>query len=143
MVPHMINRPPLVITAAQRYLSLVKGESIDSWINIWADDAVVEFPYAPDPNPRRLEGKKAIYEYYKDISPVFELLREKPLVSYLSTDPHVGVFEISLEFFIRSTGKDYIQDYISVVRVSDDGLIVFYREYFDPVRGQKAFHPEG
>lgn len=138
----MFDSSSSVIAAVQKYLSLVKGASMDLWMDIWAEGAIVEFPYAPDPYPRRLEGKTTIYEYYKNVSPVFELLKEKPLISYLSTDPHVGVFEISLEFFIRTTRKDYIQDYIGVVRIRDDGRIVFYREYFDPVRAQKAFQPD-
>ena len=86
-----------------------------------------------------MEGKNAIYEYYKNISPVFTLLEEKPLVTYQSTDPHIGVFEISMKFHILSTGKEYDQDYIGVVKVRDDGLIVFYREYWDPIRAQEAF----
>ncbi|PWR71709.1 nuclear transport factor 2 family protein [Methanospirillum lacunae] len=59
-----------VILAAQKYLSVVKGGSIDTWMDIWADDAVVEFPYSPDPFPLRLEGKDAIYAYYKNIAPL-------------------------------------------------------------------------
>ncbi len=139
----MINNPSSVITAAQKYLSIVKGASIDSWMDIWAEDAVVEFPFTHDKFPRRLEGKPAIYEYYKNVSPAFELREERPLVTYLSSDPRVGVFEISLKFYIRSTGKEYDQDYIGVVKVSDDGRIVFYREYFDPVRAREAFRPDG
>jgi hypothetical protein len=142
-VPPIENIPSLAVPAAQKYLSLVKGASLDTWMDIWAEDAIVEFPYAPDTNPRRLEGKHAIYEYYKKVSPAFELREERPLVAYPSSDPRVGVFEISLKFFIRSTKKVYDQDYIGVVKVRDDGRIVFYREYFDPVRAREAFRPDG
>lgn len=139
----MINNQSFVTNAAQHYLSLVKGASIDSWMDIWAEDAVVEFPYNQDKFRRRLEGKRAIYEYYKNVAPAFELRGEGPLVTYLSSDPRVGIFEISMTFLIRSTQKVYDQDYIGVVKVRDDGRIVFYREYCDPIRAQEAFRPDG
>jgi uncharacterized protein len=138
----MENNQSPVIIAAQKYLSVVKGGSIDTWMDIWADDAVVEFPYSPDPFPRLLEGKDAIYAYYKNIAPLFELREENPFVAYLSSDPLVGVVEISLRFFIKSTKKEYNQDYVCIIKVRDDGRIIFYREYSDPVRGQKALLPD-
>lgn len=132
----------LAMKAAQRYLSIVKGQSIHTWMDIWSEDAIVEFPYAPDQFPKRLEGKNAIYEYYKNVSPVFELLEEKPLATYPSSDPLVAVFETSMHFRILSTGKDYCQDYIGIVKVRDDGRIILYREYWDPLRILEALQHE-
>ncbi len=135
----MVNNQSLVVAVAQKYLSIVKDASIDTWMDIWAEDAVVEFPYAPSSSPKRLEGKNAIYEYYKNVSPAFKLLEEKPLVTYLSSDPLVAVFEASMKFYILSTEKEYEQDYVGVVKIGDDGRIVLYREYWDPIRGLEAF----
>lgn len=143
MGTHDGNISSLAVPAAQKYLSLVKGAPLDTWMDIWAGDAIVEFPYAPDTNPRRLEGKDAIYDYYKNVIPALELREEGPLVTYPSSDPRVGIFEISLGFFIRSTKKVYNQDYIGVVKVHNDGRIIFYREYWDTVRAQEAFRPDG
>jgi uncharacterized protein len=127
------------IEAAHKYLSLVKGASIDTWMEIWAENAIVEFPYAPSPYPKRLEGRNAIYHYYKDASMVYELKEEKPIVIYPSSDPLTAVFEISMDFSIISTGKAYNQDYICVVKIRDDERIISYREYWDPIRGLEAF----
>lgn len=134
------NNPSLVLEAAQKYLSIVKGASINIWMEIWTEDAIVEFPYAPGQYPKRLEGRNAIYEYYKATRTVFELQGEKNLVMYPSSDPLVAVFEVSMDFRILSTGKDYSQDYICVVKIRDDGKIVLYREYWDPVRVLEAFN---
>ncbi len=133
------NKQCLVLEAAQKYLSVVKGVSITNWMEIWAENAIVEFPYAPAQYPKRLEGKNAIYEYYKAATALFEVQREKPLVMYPSSDPLIAVFEVSMDFRILSTGKDYRQDYICVVKIRDDGRIVLYREYWDPVRVLEAF----
>lgn len=136
------NNQSLVLEAAQKYFSIVKGVSINNWMKLWAEDAIVEFPFAPGQYPKRLEGRNAIYEYYKAAAPVFELQGEKPLVMYPSSDPLVAVFEVSMDFRILSTGKDYSQDYICVVKIRDDGRIVLYREYWDPVRVLETFQQE-
>lgn len=138
----MIGNNQCLMAAAQKYLSIVKGASVDSWLEIWAEEAIVEFPYAPGSYPKRLEGRKAIYEYFKAVAPVFDMLREGPLVMYPSIDPLVAVFEVSIDFRIKSTGKEYCQDYICVLQLRDDGRIVRYREYWDPVRALEALHQE-
>lgn len=139
----MINNQSFVTNVAQQYLSIVKGASIDSWMDIWAEDAVVEFPCHQDQIFRRLEGRRAIHKYYQRVASAFELREERPLVTYLSSDPRVVIYEISMKFLIRSTQKVYDQDYIGVVKVRDDGRIVFYREYFDPIRAREAFQLDG
>ncbi len=42
--------------------SLAAGD-IDGWMDIYAPDAVHEFPFAPEGRPRRLEGRDAIATY--------------------------------------------------------------------------------
>jgi uncharacterized protein len=42
------------------------GKDIQAWINLFTEDAVIEFPYASAlGSPERLEGKAAIYNYMK------------------------------------------------------------------------------
>jgi ketosteroid isomerase-like protein len=124
----------LALEAAQKYLTIIRGVPINSWMEIWADGAIVEFPYAPSTYHKRLEGKEAIFDHYKSAASVMDVLEEKPFVVYPSSDPLVVVVEASIKFHIKSTGKIYDQDYISVVKVREDGKIVLYREYWDPVR---------
>ena len=50
------------------HLELLKAQNMDKWVHLWADDAVIEFPYAPAGSPSRLEGKSAIKDYFKDSS---------------------------------------------------------------------------
>jgi ketosteroid isomerase-like protein len=136
----MINdNEHLAIVAAEKYLSIVKGADLDTWMDIWTEDAIVEFPYASGNQPKRLEGKSAIYNYYKAV-PAMELLREEEPVIYPSSDPLISIIEISMDFHIPSIGKDYNQDYVCIVRVLNDGKIISYREYWNPIRGIEAFN---
>lgn len=58
------------LTSAQlfaHHLELI-GKDIQAWVNLFAEDAVIEFPYASAlGSPERLEGKAAIYNYMKDV----------------------------------------------------------------------------
>lgn len=133
------NLKNLAAEAAQKYLSIVKGVSLSAWMEIWSEAAVVEFPYAPDPYPKRLEGKPAILTYYSQAAPQITLQEEGPLTVYSASDPYTAVFEISLAFRNSITDKDYLQNYISVIKVATNGKILLYREYWDPIRALKAY----
>jgi ketosteroid isomerase-like protein len=57
-------------TTAQAFaahLALI-GKDIQAWVDLFAEDAVVEFPYTSAlSSPERLQGKSAIYNYMKDV----------------------------------------------------------------------------
>ncbi|MYW00174.1 nuclear transport factor 2 family protein, partial [Streptomyces sp. SID3343] len=47
-------------------LRLLLDKNIPGWVGLWADDGVMEFPFAPDGRPARLEGREAIAAYMRD-----------------------------------------------------------------------------
>jgi len=127
----------LAVIAAEKYFSLVKGEKIDSWMGFWDDEAVVEFPFAFGQMQKRLEGKKAIYNYFNNL-PEMRLQKEGKVITYPSSDELIAVIETSLEFFIPLTGQEYNQDYVCILKVREDGKITSYREYWNPLVSIKA-----
>jgi ketosteroid isomerase-like protein len=42
--------------------------NVDAWADIFADDAVHEFPFAAPDEPQRLEGKEAIRRFMADLA---------------------------------------------------------------------------
>jgi len=48
---------------AQTYLELLQAQDWDKWINLWADDAILEFPFAPKNRPSIYRGKQDILSY--------------------------------------------------------------------------------
>lgn len=115
------------------------GKDVTAWLALFADDAVIEFPYASAVGtPERLEGKRAIYEYMKDtpsqmLGLTFTDVRVQPAL-----DANVVFAEVHGEATIASTGRLYRQDY--VMRLETDGeRIVRYREYWNPVPALAAF----
>lgn len=112
------------------------GDRIDagaeSFLEMMADDGVMEFPYASTGLPTRLEGRAAIANHLEELGKIIAFDRMGEPVVHSSVDPAVVIVEF--EGFGRglTTGEPYDQHYISVIRTSG-GRIVHYRDYWNPL----------
>ncbi|MDI1480206.1 nuclear transport factor 2 family protein [Polyangium sp. y55x31] len=123
--------------ALDEHLALI-SKDIQRWLELFADDAVVEFPYAPAGFPARLEGKAAIDAYFRPTPQTFAGLTFSNVRRYVTTDPDVVLAEVHGTAFIPTTGKRYEQDYLMVLRTKE-GKIVHYREYWNVGLALEAF----
>lgn len=103
-----------------------------TFVEMMAEDGVMEFPYAPAGLPTRLEGRIAIADHLEETGKMIAFDRMGEPVVYPSTDPDVVVVEF--EGFGRgvASGEPYDQTYISVIRTSG-GHITRYRDYWNPL----------
>jgi uncharacterized protein len=69
-------------------LESLRAGDLATYLEMYDDDAVHEFPFAPEGRPKRLEGKSAIAEYMKKL-------------------PARGRFD-SFEMRVRETGDELI-----------------------------------
>jgi uncharacterized protein len=112
------------------------GNRIDAvagtFVEMLADHAVMEFPYAPPGFAGRLEGRAAIARHLEEASDVIAFDRMGEPRVHFSTDPDVVILEF--EGFGRgvATGEPYNQLYISVIR-THGGRITHYRDYWNPM----------
>ncbi|MEG3843589.1 nuclear transport factor 2 family protein [Microcoleus sp. herbarium14] len=114
------------------HLALI-GKDTEAWINLFAEDAVVEFPYASALNlPERFEGKSAIYNHMKKMVAQMQDLVFTNVREYQTSNPNVLLAEVHGEADIVATGRHYQQDYVMRLETKD-GKIVHYREYWNPV----------
>ncbi|HEY6575393.1 MAG TPA: nuclear transport factor 2 family protein, partial [Mycobacterium sp.] len=70
-----------------RALALLLAHDMAAFAGLWAEDGVLEFPFAAPGYPARVEGRAAIAEYmrgYPDILNVTEIPRR---VIHQSVDP--------------------------------------------------------
>jgi hypothetical protein len=58
------NERAAIQNVVQRYLYLFSRQSWEEWIDLWADDGVLEFPFAPPGRRSRYVGKA---EYWNPI----------------------------------------------------------------------------
>lgn len=118
------------------FLSLM-SQDVRSLLDLCAEDAVVEFPYAAN-TPRRLEGKETIYNYIKDALAQMSDLVFTNIHTYPTTNPNILWAEFHGEAIIVSTGRHYQQDY-AIRLETKEGKLVHYREYWNPMSAIEAW----
>ncbi len=85
--------------------------NIPAWVNLFTEDAVIEFPYASG-TAKRLEGKEAIYNYMKDVPAQMQNLIFTNICKYPTSNPNLFWAEVHGETIITATGRYYQQDYV-------------------------------
>jgi uncharacterized protein len=110
---------------------------VDGWVDAWAEDGVIELPFAPEGFPRRVEGKAAIRVYCRGISENFRAMRFSDLEIHDMLDPER--FFVTYEAEVDLAGGGTYQNLYAVLFGVRDGRVVELREYFDPIRVIRAF----
>jgi ketosteroid isomerase-like protein len=114
------------------YQTLIGQRRLDEWIELWAEDGVLEFPYAPPGRRRAYKGKADIVAYMKHAtgrvaSDAVEHMRVSPML-----DPGMAVVELSIRGHTVANGEPYNQSFVIFFEVQD-GKLHRYREYWNPL----------
>ena len=121
------------------YLDFQAANEMDKFNELWTENAVLEFPYAPPGLVARVAGKAAIVKYYKDTPNQFTDWKFTVSAFYETTDPNVILIEWRGTAKIAANGNHYDQTYIGFLQTDDDGKIVHYKEYWNPTIVLEAF----
>ncbi|SEC16463.1 hypothetical protein SAMN04490357_1344 [Streptomyces misionensis] len=113
-------------------LRLLLDKAIPAWVGLWAEDGLMEFPFAPEGWPRRLAGKDAVAAYMRHYPDHIDLRDFTDLRIHETTDPETIVAEMRGVGRLVETGAPYDMTYIAVVTVRD-GRITNYRDYWNPL----------
>jgi hypothetical protein len=124
-----------------RSLDTFLAKDMNGWSLLCADNVVAEFPFAPDGSPRRLEGREALYEYLRNYPSVINVRSIPHRRIYSTDDPNVVIAEWSSSGEVLTNGNPYEMSYATFVTFKD-GLIVNYREYWDPLAFTSALSGE-
>ncbi|QHC27694.1 nuclear transport factor 2 family protein [Streptomyces sp. HF10] len=117
-------------------LRLLLDKDIPAWVALWAEDGLMEFPFAPDGRPRRLEGKEAIAAYMRPYPDHIDLHDFPDLRIHQTTEPETIVVEMRGVGRMVATGAPFDMTYIAVVTVRD-GHFTSYRDYWNPLAVQE------
>lgn len=126
--------------AVAEHLRLTAAGDTDDWVKLFAPDAVLEFPYAPDGVPRRVTGRDALHAHMGNFPKTFDL-KFVDVVFHDTTDPSLAIGEFRSTGTALPTGKPYEQECISVVRTDENGLITHYLDYWNPLVAIEALTP--
>lgn len=110
---------------------LIQGISKGRWQELhelYAEDAVVEYPFALPGRPARLAGRSAIRRYFAAVARLPLELKAHHIVLHETRDSEVVIAEYDYDGLVITTGRSFQVSNIQVSRVRD-GQIATSRDY--------------
>jgi ketosteroid isomerase-like protein len=136
----MARSPREVVEQVRR---MVAGEDV-SFADLFAEDGVLEYPFAFPGQPGRLVGREAIRAHLAGLPgarEVFDMAGVDALVRE-TDDPEVVVTQIEHHGRSRVTEEPYRFRALGVIRVRN-GLIVSYEDYMDALAAARLLGRTG
>jgi hypothetical protein len=126
---------PSAVDVFGQAVPAIQSGDVPALLRLCGDDVVFEFPFAPSGRPAKVEGKTAAGEYLAALPRVaFDKL---DLETHQCVDPDVAVIEMTAAGRADGTGEPYQMSFVIVLRVHD-GLILRYRDYWNPLGALRA-----
>jgi ketosteroid isomerase-like protein len=123
------HRPAAVF---KHFLDASVNNDWDAVADTYAEDAVVEIPFAPPGVPTTTKGREVLRARFKGAGKIFTFSSADPVVVRETDDREVIVAEYTLHGTAIPTGKTFSFTYIMVVTVRH-GEIVHSRDYSNPL----------
>ncbi|MGA4964127.1 nuclear transport factor 2 family protein [Streptomyces pseudogriseolus] len=118
------------------HLDHLAAGRVDEWVELFTEDGVLEFPYAPPGYPTRLQGRDELRAHMAAFPKAFRV-EMKDVRIHETVDPTLVIAELRCEGVALETGRPYDQTYISVVETRD-GRISRYVDYWNPLVAMEA-----
>jgi ketosteroid isomerase-like protein len=124
--------PAEVFDRAIRYLL---ASDAKAYAELFAPDAVVEWPFALEGWPKRLDGRDAIRTHTEGVFARFQAAGRKLVAMRDAVIHPIGHHEVAVEFSIEANSPNGAArlPYVQFLRVTDDGHIAVLRDYFRPM----------
>ncbi|MPY63779.1 nuclear transport factor 2 family protein [Streptomyces spongiae] len=129
------RRPHAVRDVLARYHRAMLDKSADDLADLYAVDAVHEFPFLFPGMPERHQGREEIRAGYRAAWGASPAQPQKihDVVVHQSTDPEVITVEQVVTGTLTTTGQSFSFPGLLVLRIRN-GLIVHARDYMDGLR---------
>ncbi|MGW3350868.1 nuclear transport factor 2 family protein [Nonomuraea rubra] len=113
-------------------VELLLAKDMRAFAGLWAEDGVLEFPFAQPGYPQRVAGRAAVEEYMRGYPDILDMREVTEKTVHQSVDPEVVIVEFEAAGFVVATGRPYRLRYVAVIAVRD-GRIRSYRDYWSPL----------
>jgi ketosteroid isomerase-like protein len=121
------------------FLTGLEDKDMDRVNAVWAEDAVQDMPYSPPGHPKRVVGRQALVDLYRNWPTLSGRARFTDGIRFYPTlDPQIVFVEFHGEVYIIPTNRTYRQTYGGLFHVKN-GKVVLFREYYDPAPFVYAF----
>jgi len=111
----------------------------ESFLDLVANDIVMEFPFSFPGAPARLDGRAEIAQHLQSLAGMITLDRMGEPFVHATMDPELTIVEVAGSGRGVMTGEPYEQRYICVIRTRN-GRIVHYKDYWNPLAFLRALH---
>jgi ketosteroid isomerase-like protein len=128
---------PSTLQITRRYLDVTSRGAYDELADLYAEDAVIEIPFAPPGIQRTSQGREVFRARFKSAERMWQIEGTDHVSIHQSVDPEVVVVEFTLRRRLRESGKQVSSLYIVVMTIRD-GLIRHSRDYADIIAGARA-----
>jgi ketosteroid isomerase-like protein len=122
-------------------LELADQMRVDDLIGRFAEDAVMELPYAPGKMEKEYRGKEAILGFQLFARDSFSTFSMTIDAIHETGDPNVVIAEHRSDGVVAENGRPYRNRYVTVFTFDADGLVTGWREYYDAGVVVQAFRP--
>ncbi|MGI5519798.1 nuclear transport factor 2 family protein [Micromonospora sp. CA-259024] len=117
----------------EQILRASREQDTEAFVNLFASDGYIEWPYRPAGIPGRVEGRDQIREFLTaQANGLVKFDDYRNTVIHETTDPQVAIVEYEAHGTVIPTGAPLHQTIIAVLRIRD-GLVVSYRDYLNPL----------
>lgn len=124
----MINKYPTLFELVHAALG-DKATEATNFLDLFTDNAVLDYPFAPPGTPQQIVGKESIAAHAIRLAPLLEFGDFTLGSVYQLTD--VVIFEASCRGRGTETGLPYNQHYICVLHLRS-GKIARWQDYWNP-----------
>jgi hypothetical protein len=114
------------------YQTLLGQKRWDEWIDLWAEDGELDFPFAPEGRRRTYRGKAQILAYMAATPGKMAIDAVDSVTLWPMQDPATAMAELTIRGHIPATGAPYNQSYVLVFETKG-GKLWRYREYWNPL----------
>ena len=123
---------------ANAFLNALSASDADAISELWTEDAVLEFPFAPKGFPQSVEGHAAIDNYFRTALAVVTPIAYPDRIVTPLADPNACVIEFGSELTVGDDPTVRDNKYITIVRTRG-GKIAHFKEHYDSVKRVEGF----
>ncbi|MFI6262916.1 nuclear transport factor 2 family protein [Micromonospora sp. NPDC051006] len=117
----------------EQILRASREQNTETFVNLFAADGYIEWPYLPAGMPDRVEGRDQIREFLTArANGLVKFDEYRNTVIHETTDSEVVIVEYEAHGTVIPTGAPLHQTIVAVLRIRD-GLVVSYRDYLNPL----------
>jgi uncharacterized protein len=130
------------VTRVKAIFGLIDQQCTDELVAWYADDALMELPFAPRSMPKRYEGRDEIAGFIGIVREAFSSFSMTIDSIQQTSDPDLVIVEHHSDGVVAANGRTYDNRYVTFVRFDAAGKIAHWREYYDAGVVVRAFRQE-